>query len=73
MSAVKYDPACFKKLLAEAGYPNGFNRGQEPHVVVKHMVAAAIGDLKKVDIRAKPNTPLLWHSASTAATVSCRA
>ena len=50
----KYDPALAKKLLAEAGFPNGF----ETTIVAyreRHQTEALINNLQAVGIRAKLN------------------
>ena len=48
-----YDPAKSKKLLAEAGYPNGFDAGDfNPFPPYNSMGEAVIGNLQAVGIRA---------------------
>ena len=47
-----YDPADAKKLLAEAGYPDGFDLEFDVHEPVKEMGEAIAGMLRKVGIRA---------------------
>jgi peptide/nickel transport system substrate-binding protein len=47
-----YDPAAAKKLLAEAGYPKGFD--VEITTTLPRVIASAIaGDLRKVGVKAK--------------------
>ncbi len=47
-----YDPAGAKKLLAEAGYPNGFDLNFDVHEPVREIGEAIAGELRKVGIRA---------------------
>ena len=47
-----YDPASAKKLLAEAGYPNGFELTIPAHSPYNDVAIAIAGDLRKVGIRA---------------------
>jgi peptide/nickel transport system substrate-binding protein len=52
-----YDPARAKKLLAEAGYPNGFDAGDfNPFPPYFSMGEAIIGQLSAVGIRSKMRT-----------------
>jgi peptide/nickel transport system substrate-binding protein len=47
-----YDPAAAKKLLAEAGYPNGFE--VEISTTLSRTIASAVaGDLRKIGVKAK--------------------
>lgn len=50
----KYDPALSKKLLAEAGYPNGFELGIHAYRE-RHQTEAIINYLQAVGIKAKLN------------------
>jgi len=47
-----YDPAEAKKLLAEAGYPNGFDLPLFAYTPVKDIAVAISGDLRKIGINA---------------------
>jgi peptide/nickel transport system substrate-binding protein len=63
-----YNPAEAKKLLAEAGYPNGFdlpvNSPSGRYLKDKEVVEAIIGDLRKVGINASIRV-LEWGSYMT--------
>jgi peptide/nickel transport system substrate-binding protein len=49
-----YDPARARKLLAEAGYPNGFDGGElHPFPPYNSMGEAIVGNLQSVGIRTK--------------------
>jgi peptide/nickel transport system substrate-binding protein len=52
VAAPKYDPAGAKKLLAEAGYPDGFDLQYMVYTPNKGIGEAIAGDLRKVGIRA---------------------
>jgi len=52
---IAYDPAGAKKLLAEAGYPNGFDIELGAYMPYKEITEAIAGDLRKVGIRASVN------------------
>lgn len=63
-----YDPGLAKKLLAEAGYPNGFETDIYAYRQ-REFTEAVIGDLKKIDIQAnlkymqyKALRGLVWES-----------
>ncbi len=47
-----YDPSTAKRLLAEAGFPNGFDLQFDVHEPVREIAEAIAGDLRKVGIRA---------------------
>ena len=47
-----YDPAAAKKLLADAGYPNGFDMTLYAHEPYKDVAVAIAGDLRKIGVRA---------------------
>ena len=50
-----YDPAAARKLLVEAGYPDGFELTYDVFIPIKYIGEAIAGDLLKVGIRAKVN------------------
>lgn len=50
-----YDPAKAKSLLAEAGYPNGFEMGIDVEPTLKEMAEALAGQLGAVGVKAKVN------------------
>jgi len=47
-----YDPSTAKRLLAEAGFPNGFDLQLDVHEPVREIAEAVAGDLRRVGIRA---------------------
>ena len=49
----KYDPAAAKKLLADAGYPDGFELNYLVYTPSRAIAEAIAGDLYRVGIRAK--------------------
>ena len=53
---IAYDPAGAKKLMAEAGHPNGFDIELGAYAPYKEITEAIAGDLRKVGIRASVNT-----------------
>jgi peptide/nickel transport system substrate-binding protein len=56
---VKYDQAQAKRLLAEAGYANGFDMTYDCHIPIKDVCEAIAGELRKVNVRASVTpTPL---------------
>lgn len=48
----QYDPVAAKKLLAEAGYPNGFSITLNVFAPIKQIGEAIAGDLRKIGIKA---------------------
>jgi peptide/nickel transport system substrate-binding protein len=50
-----FDPAGAKRLLAEAGYPNGIDIVYDVFIPIKYIGEAIAGELLKVGIRAKVN------------------
>ena len=54
-----YDPVGAKKLLTEAGYPNGFELQYDVYTPIKEVGQAIAGDLRKVGIRVKINVVTL--------------
>ncbi|MDB5406748.1 MAG: hypothetical protein JWL84_1660 [Rhodospirillales bacterium] len=51
-----YDPAQAKKLLAEAGFPDGIDLELSVHAPVREIAEAVAGQLRKVGIRASVRT-----------------
>ncbi len=74
----KYDPAAAKKLLADAGYPNGikFTSNFYPYAAIQQQIAIWLDNLKAVGIDVSLlqqdntafNSALLTHSYDSAAT-----
>lgn len=54
-----YDPEGAKKLLAEAGYPNGFDLHYDVYSPIKEVGQAIAGELRKVGIRTTVQTVTL--------------
>jgi peptide/nickel transport system substrate-binding protein len=52
----EYNPAEAKKLLAEAGYPNGFDLVYTVYTPIKSIAEAIAGDLLKIGIRVTVNS-----------------
>lgn len=50
-----YDPEAAKKLLAEAGYPDGFDMTLDTQLRARNIATAISGMLRKVNIRASIN------------------
>jgi peptide/nickel transport system substrate-binding protein len=48
----KFDPAGARKLLAEAGYPNGFDLELNVHAPIKEVGEAIAGQVRQIGIRA---------------------
>src|SRR3546814_6215844 len=51
-----YDPEGAKKLLAEAGYPNGFDFVLDTQVRARNVAEAIAGMLRRVNIRTSVNS-----------------
>ena len=62
-----YDPEGAKKLLAEAGYPNGFEIRISATNTVKDMAEVVIGQLRKIGVRASLDslTAAAFHAKQT--------
>jgi peptide/nickel transport system substrate-binding protein len=62
-----YDPDGAKKLLAEAGYPNGFEIKISATNTVKDMAEVVVGQLRKVGVRASLDslTAAAFHAKQT--------
>jgi peptide/nickel transport system substrate-binding protein len=67
-----YDPAGAKKLLAEAGYANGFDVNYDVFTPVKYIGEAIAGDLLKVGIRVhvSPMTINIYRQKQSAGELS---
>jgi peptide/nickel transport system substrate-binding protein len=63
----KYDPAAAKKLLAEAGYPGGFDLRVDTHVTMRDVGVAVAGYLRAIGVRANANPILhaVWLKSRT--------
>jgi peptide/nickel transport system substrate-binding protein len=59
----QYDPAAAKKLLAEAGYPNGFDLTITTFGPTKDLTTAVAGNLRSIGVRA--NVENLTYTAYT--------
>ncbi|NQV54351.1 MAG: hypothetical protein HQ503_00705 [Rhodospirillales bacterium] len=53
VNAPEYDPAAAKKLLAEAGYPNGFDLEYLVYTPMVQLGEAVAGEMRKIGVRAK--------------------
>jgi peptide/nickel transport system substrate-binding protein len=59
LEPVKYDPVAAKKLLTEAGYPNGFDLALTTWGPSRRVAEAVAGQLRKIGVNAKVDSSTL--------------
>jgi peptide/nickel transport system substrate-binding protein len=59
LDPVKYDPIAAKKLLTEAGYPNGFDLALTTWGPSRRITEAVAGQLRKIGVNAKVDSSTL--------------